>query len=81
MTTVWGIEMTDTFGGEVNYSWVHRYNVQATTQRGAISKLSRETGYSFRADGAGRYNAQGACVCAFVLDDAWDIKTHNVHTL
>ena len=81
MRGVWGVELTDTFGGEANYCWVRRYNVRATTPRGAISKLSRETGYSFQAEGAGRYNSHGACVCAFVLDDTWDINEHNVHTL
>ena len=60
------VEVTDTFAGEANYCWVKRFNVAANTERGAICKVSRETGYSFRNDGPGRYNARGACVVAFV---------------
>jgi len=64
------VEVTDTYGGEANFSWVHRFKVHATSFRGAIGKVSRETGFSFRKDyGTGdsaRYNVQGACVCAFV---------------
>ena len=66
----WFVEVTDTFGGEANYSWVHRFKVRASSFRGAISKVTRETGYPARkeydnADFA-RYNATGACVCYFV---------------
>jgi hypothetical protein len=61
-------EVTDTFGGEANYCWVRRF--QAKTARGAIARAARETGYRFRkvADygDSARYNARGACVCAFV---------------
>ena len=62
------VEVTDTFGGEANYSWVKRYLVTATTIRGAVWKLSRETGYAWRIGyfgvGFARYAAAG--VCAFV---------------
>jgi len=37
------VEITDTFGGEANYSWVKRFIVRASTFRGAISKVSKET--------------------------------------
>lgn len=64
------VEMTDTFGGEANYSWVSRFAVMANNPRHAISKVSRETGYSFRKEWDSgemvRYKARGACVCAFV---------------
>lgn len=64
------IEMTDTYGGEANYCWVRRYRVNAKSFRGAIVKLSRETGFSFRVDSAwsdlARYNVKGAAICAFV---------------
>lgn len=69
------VEVTDTYGGEANYCWVKRYRVAANTERGAIWKVSRESGWSFRNDGAGRYNAKGACVCAFV--DMWDDESHS----
>ena len=70
------IEITDTYGGEANYSWVKRWLVKANTERGAISKLARREGGGFRLDwnsgDTARYNLKGACVCAFVsyLDDS-----------
>ena len=64
------VEVTDTYGGDANYSWVHRFKVHATSFRGAIGKVSREMGLSFRKDydtgDSARYNAQRACICAFV---------------
>lgn len=64
------IEVTDTFSGEVNYSWVRRYMVNASTVRGAVWKLSRHEGYAFRKDWDSgdtiAYKAQGACIIAFV---------------
>ena len=64
------VEMTDTFGGESNYSWVKRFLVQSVSMRGAISKVTRETGYHARLDyncgDIARYNATGACICYFV---------------
>jgi len=64
------VEVTDTFGGEANYAWVRRFTVTAKSFRGAISKVSRMMGYAFRKEydcgDLARYNAQGACVCAFV---------------
>lgn len=67
----YAIEVTDTFGGEANYSWVRRYTIQASSPRGAISALARREGGHWRLawdDGtATRYDLQGACVCAFVI--------------
>jgi hypothetical protein len=64
------VEMTDTFSGEANYGWVKRFMVNAKTMRGAISKVTRETGYKARkAYDTGdmtRYNVPGACICYFV---------------
>jgi hypothetical protein len=64
------VEVTDTYGGEANYSWVKRYKVAATTFRGAVTKVAKESGLSFRKDydtgDMARYNAQGACICLFV---------------
>jgi len=63
------VEITDTFGGEANYSWVKRFIVKARTFRGAISKVSKETGYNFKcvmnSGDMKRYDAKGNCVCAF----------------
>lgn len=71
------VEITDTYGGEANYSWVRRFAVSATTQRGAICKVSKETGYKFRFDGV-RYNVPSAAVCAFVDDNPSDLEIEGV---
>lgn len=64
------IEVTDTFSGDANYSWVRRYTYQSTSMRGAICQLAREhgSGWTFDHDNGNtaRYNLRGACVCAFV---------------
>ncbi|NDC24546.1 MAG: hypothetical protein EBZ49_10535, partial [Proteobacteria bacterium] len=60
-------EMTDTFGGELNYTWIKRFEISAKSLHGALIKLSRETGFKFRFNGA-NYKAQGAHVCAYELD-------------
>ena len=40
------VEVTDTYGGESNYSWVHRFKVHATTYRGAMRKVSKHMGFN-----------------------------------
>ena len=66
----WNIEITDTFGGEANYSWVKRYTVKANTMRGAVNHIAREHGAGWRKEydfgDEARYNLRGACVCMFV---------------
>jgi hypothetical protein len=68
------IEITDTYGGESNYSWVQRLEVKAKSMRGAISKASRHFGYKgFRLDyhcgDYASYKLSGACIIAFVTVD------------
>ena len=69
---VYFVEMTDTFGGDANYSWVKRLHVRASSVVGAIRKARTHWGCTDRitkAWGDGetrRYNVQGACVCLFV---------------
>lgn len=64
------IEITDTFGGEANYTWKREYLVKASSARGAIGILSRKDGAGWRKEWGGgdtmRYNLKGACVCCFV---------------
>lgn len=64
------IEMTDTFNGEANYSWVRKYQTQSVSVRGAITKLAKHYGRNFRQDYcdkfSARYNAVGASICVFV---------------
>ena len=51
-------EVTDTFGGEANYSWVRRYTVHATSMSGALRMVNREEGF-------GRLTK--------VTEDRWDV--------
>ena len=64
------IEVTDTFGGEANYSWVRRYTVKAKSMRGAAIYLGRLEGGKWRKDmdcgDMRRYKMIGACICAFI---------------
>jgi len=65
------IEITDTFGGESNYSRVQRLEVKAKSMQGAISKAARHFGYKgFRSDcicgDYASYKLSGACIIAFV---------------
>ena len=71
MKTQYEIEITDTFGGESNYSWVKRYTVQASTPRGAMRIATRDFGGEWRKEyetsgDMARYNMKNACICAFV---------------
>lgn len=64
------VEMTDTFCGEANYSWVNRFLVKAASFRGAISKVTRKTGYHARkvmdCGDMAQYTVPGACITYFV---------------
>ena len=60
-------EMTDTFGGELNYCWLRRFIIKAKTFRGALSKLSRHTGLKFRNNGI-YFKAKDCCIGAYGLD-------------
>jgi hypothetical protein len=64
-------EMTDTFGGELNYCWLHRFNIKEKSLRGALQKLSKETGYNFRNNGL-HYKAKNACVVAYEIENEID---------
>ena len=72
MKKLYFVEVTDTFGGEANYGWVHRFKVSATTERGAMRKITNRLPYSggvYKDMDTGdmqRWNWRTACVCAFV---------------
>lgn len=72
------VEVTDTFGGEANYSWVRRYKVPAKTFLGAAQKVSKETGISWRkvSDSGDfkRYDSRSGCSCFFI--ELFDADTH-----
>jgi len=63
-------ELTDTFGGEANYSWVTRFKVTAKTELGALRKVSKEIGAQGRlkrvmSGELSRWDVQGAAMCLF----------------
>lgn len=72
MKEIFFVEVTDTYGGEANYSWVHRFKVHASTARGAMRKVERRLPYlgGVRKDwdtgDVERWAWRKACVCAFV---------------
>lgn len=69
------VEVTDTFAGEANYTWVRRYSVSASSRRGAVIKVSRHCGYQNRVIKTAEFGAEswhdisGACVRMFAHDD------------
>ena len=54
---VFNIYLTDLFCGELNYSYVTKFKVKANTVRGAVHKLARVTGLSFRHYYCGVYHS------------------------
>lgn len=64
------IEITDTFGGEANYSWVTRHEIKAKSMLGAVQKLSRMSGLHWRIVGdygdTRRYDSKSCATCAFI---------------
>lgn len=65
------VEVTDTFGGEANYCWVRRFKVHASTQRGAMRKVTQHMGYGgvqqdWCYGDSSRWLWRNACICAFV---------------
>lgn len=70
MKNTYFVEMTDTFGEDANYCWVNRFLVTASSQLGAIRKVTRETGYPARkyydTGDMARYNVPGCAICYFV---------------
>ena len=65
------VEMTDTYGGEANYSWVKRETIAANSHKQAITKFKKlhgiTTGHRISFDGGDmrRVDFSGACICIF----------------
>ena len=38
--SIFFVEVTDTYAGDANYTWVHRFKVHATTFSGAMRKVN-----------------------------------------
>ena len=66
MKTLYFIEVTDTYGGEANYSWVTRHVIKAKSLRGAVNALSRRSGISWHSVGCDRYDSKSGATCAFI---------------
>ena len=73
MKNLYFIEITDTFGGEANYSWVTRHVIRAKSERGAVNALSRRSGMQWRFDGL-RYLSTSGANCAFI--DMYEKEFH-----
>lgn len=74
-TVVFDIELTDTFGGEANYSWVKRATVEAPatiTDRALIRRAKQAVGICgpHRKQCGGELIAlypQGSCIVCFII--------------
>lgn len=69
------VEVTDTFGGEANYSWVDRYSFKAadsTSDAALMRRAKAITGYngvrgrSYWHGDSGEFRPYGACIVLFV---------------
>ena len=67
-------EITDTFGGDANYSWVTRHKVRASSERGALIRVNRDSGLGFRSVGCDRYDSRSGATCCFIVP--WDDDAH-----
>lgn len=70
MNNLYLIEVTDTFGGEANYSWATRHLIRASSVRGAVSRFSRLSGMNWRSVGCYRYDSKSGATCFFI--EQWD---------
>ena len=78
------IQVTDTFGDDLNFSWVERYIVNKDTIKKAVIAVSKYTGrktrlkWSIGQDSA-RYDVIGACIAYDVqwLNDLESIENLN----
>lgn len=72
------VDITDTYAGEANFSWVTRHRVTAASMMGAVRKLSRASGIRWRKqwdDGLfARYDSRSGATCALIR--AWDDDMH-----
>lgn len=62
-------ELTDTYAGEANYSWVKRFKVVARSELAALRKLNSHFHYRWRrvyaTDDLTRWDCVNACICLF----------------
>lgn len=84
MSTLFYIEITDTFAGEANYSWVTRHIIKAKSVRGAMARLSRISGINWhckdRYFDQCRYDSKSGATCAFIQVYDADYHRYNFNT-
>ena len=78
MRKLFFVEVTDTYGGEANFSWVKRFKVTARTERGAMRIVGALMGYGsttkdYDTGDMQRWVWKNAGICAFV--EHYDNKT------
>lgn len=61
---VYYFEYTDLFGGDLNYCWLRKYAIKASTLRGAVNILSKYLGGNFRFDGD-KYKSLTSCTAYY----------------
>lgn len=87
MSNLYFVEITDTFGGEANYSWVTRHLVTAATMRGAVWKVSHDSGMNWHCvdsySDLKRYDSASGATCLFIREAEGDesAKYSNINTL
>ena len=72
--TLYRVEITDTFGGHANFSWVQTYFVESGSLLGAIRHVGILKGIkgwrkTWDTGDSARYDVKGAPICAFVNED------------
>ena len=77
------VELTDTYGGEANYSWVTRRLVRASSIMGAARKFAQHAGLSVHKTGdygdSARYDSKSGATCLFVNYADGDEAEHYMH--
>ena len=84
MQNAYFVEVTDTYGGESNYAWVHRFKVSATTERGAMRKIANRFGYGsiskdYDTGDMQRWAWKNACICAFI--ERYEDQAHHLRAV
>lgn len=88
-TNLYYIEVTDTYGGEANYSWVTRHIIKAKSMRGAVQRFSRISGMSWHCVDAycepKRFDSRSGATCYFIngiynVDELDDLLQMNLET-
>ena len=69
-TNLYYIEVTDTYGGEANFSWVTRHIIKAKTLLGAVQRFSKLSGMSWHCVDSycepKRFDSRSGATCYFI---------------